>query len=68
VVLVRKAADEIRITIYFKSFGVKKINELVVSGKKLADNFAGLVTSGLGLDVTRGPLFDHTDINYFTLS
>jgi hypothetical protein len=53
--LVRKAADEIRITILLKSFGVKKINKLVVTGNRLTYDFAGLVTSGLGPDVTRGP-------------
>jgi hypothetical protein len=41
-VLVRKAADEIKITIYFlKSFGVNKINEFVVTSNKLTNNFAG---------------------------
>jgi hypothetical protein len=35
VALVRKAADEIKITIFFKSLGVKKINELVVPTNKL---------------------------------
>jgi hypothetical protein len=55
VALVLKAADEIRITICFKSFGVKKINELVATSNKLTNNFAGLITSGLGLDVARGP-------------
>jgi hypothetical protein len=54
VVLVRKAADEIRITI-FLSFGGKKINKLVVTVNKLTNNFADLVTRGLGQDVTRGP-------------
>jgi hypothetical protein len=48
VTLVRKAADEIRITIFFESFGVKKINELVVTSNKLTNNFAVLVTSVLG--------------------
>jgi hypothetical protein len=55
VALVQKAADEIRITISFKSFGVKKINELVVTSNKLTNNFASLVTNGLGPDVARGP-------------
>jgi hypothetical protein len=49
--LIRKAADEIRITISFKSFGMKEINELVVTSKKLTNNRAGLFTSGLGPDV-----------------
>jgi hypothetical protein len=52
---VRKAADEIRIAIVCNSFGVKKINELVVTNSKLTNNFAGLITSGLGLDVPRRP-------------
>jgi hypothetical protein len=55
VALVRKAAYEVRITIFFKSFGVRKINELVVIGKKLTNNFACLITSGLGPDVAHGP-------------
>jgi hypothetical protein len=55
VALVRKAADEIRITIFFKSFAVRKINELAVTSNKLTNNFAGLITSGLGPDVARGP-------------
>jgi hypothetical protein len=53
VALVRKAADEIRITIFFTSFGAEKINELVASNK-LTNNFAALVTSGQGPDVARG--------------
>jgi hypothetical protein len=55
VALDRKAASEIRITIFFKSFGVKKINKLVVTSNKLTDNFAGLVASDLGPDVAREP-------------
>jgi hypothetical protein len=57
VTLVRKAADEVRIFIFFRFFGKKKINELVVTCNKLTNNFAGLVTSGLGLDVVHGPPF-----------
>jgi hypothetical protein len=53
--LVRKAADEIKNRDFFRSFGGKKINELVVSGDKLKNDFAGLVTSVLGPDVARGP-------------
>jgi hypothetical protein len=52
--LVRKAANEIRITIVCNSFGVKKINELVLSSNKLTNNFTSLVTSGLGPDVALG--------------
>jgi hypothetical protein len=56
VTLVREAADEIRITILFlKSFGAKKINELVVTGDKLTNNFTDLVTNGVGPDVSLGP-------------
>jgi hypothetical protein len=54
-VLSRKAADEISITISFKSFGVKKTNGIVVTCNKLTNNFAGLLTSGLGLDMARRP-------------
>jgi hypothetical protein len=54
VALVRKAADEI-ITIFFKSFGENKINELVATGNRLTNNLVGLVTSGLWPDVVRGP-------------
>jgi hypothetical protein len=53
--LVRKTTDEVRITNFFKSFGVEKINELVVTSYKLTNNFAGLITNGLGPDVARGP-------------
>jgi hypothetical protein len=40
---------------FFKSFGVKKIYELVVPSNKLTDNFVGLVTSGLEPDVACRP-------------
>jgi hypothetical protein len=33
VALVRKAAYKIRITIFFKSFGAKKMNKLVVTSR-----------------------------------
>jgi hypothetical protein len=55
VAVVRKAADEIRITTFFKSFGTKKINERILTSNKLTNNFTGLVTSGLGPDVAGGP-------------
>jgi hypothetical protein len=43
VALVRKAANEIRITIFFSdSYRGKKLNELVVTSNKLTNNFAGL--------------------------
>jgi hypothetical protein len=57
VTLVRKAADEIRITIFSNhSEQKKKINELVVTSNKLTNNFACLVTSGLGENLARGSL------------
>jgi hypothetical protein len=53
VTLVRKAADETRIT-FFTSLEVNKVNELIVTSNELT-NFTGLVASGLGPDVSRGP-------------
>jgi hypothetical protein len=53
VALVRKAADEIRIKIFFKSLIVQKINTLAVTSNKLHKYFSGRVTSGLGTDVDR---------------
>jgi hypothetical protein len=47
--LVRKAANEVRNTILFlfsKYLGVNKINYLIVTSDKLADNFEGLVICG----------------------
>jgi hypothetical protein len=55
VALVRKAADEIRITSFLKSFGLKKTNELTVTSIKLTNNFLGMFASGVLLDVVRGP-------------
>jgi hypothetical protein len=55
VVIVCKAVDEMRVTIFFISLGENKINELVVTSNKLTNNFAGLVTSVLGPDMARGP-------------
>jgi hypothetical protein len=56
VALAHKEADEIRIAIFFfKSFGVKNTNELVVTSNKLTNTSVGLVTSGLEPDVARGP-------------
>jgi hypothetical protein len=60
VALVRKAADEIRITIFFfKSFGTKKIHEFLGTSNKLTNNVASLVSSGFGPDVTAGRQLDH---------
>jgi hypothetical protein len=39
----------------YKSYKIRKINELTVTSNKSTDNFAGLLTSGLKPDVTRGP-------------
>jgi hypothetical protein len=55
VALARKAADKIKITISFRSVGIKKINEHVVNSNKLKYNLAGLVASCLGRGVARGP-------------
>jgi hypothetical protein len=44
-----------RIAILFTSFCAKKINELAVTSNNLRNNFTGLVTSGLGPDISRGP-------------
>jgi hypothetical protein len=54
VTLVRKAADEIESRFFSKSFGVRKINELVLTSNKLTNNFADLVTSGPGPGVAHG--------------
>jgi hypothetical protein len=51
---VLKAEDEIRIN-FFKSFEVKKTNELVVTSDKLTINFASMIASVLVLDVACGP-------------
>jgi hypothetical protein len=45
---VRKGAEKIIITIFLKSFCVKKINELVATSKKLRNNLPGLVASSVG--------------------
>jgi hypothetical protein len=55
VALIGNAKDEIRIIIFFKSFGVKKINQLVVTGNKLTNNFVHFITSSHGLDVACEP-------------
>jgi hypothetical protein len=39
----------------FNSFGVKKINELVVTSNKLTNNFVVLNIRDLGPDMVRGP-------------
>jgi hypothetical protein len=58
--LIHEAADKIRTMIFFKSFSEKKINELVIASNKLTNSFAGLVTSGLGLNVAcRPPVGPH---------
>jgi hypothetical protein len=56
VALVPKAADEIKITIFFKYFGENKIKKLAAISNKLKNNLAGLVTSGLGPDVAHSLL------------
>jgi hypothetical protein len=54
VAFAHKAADEIRMVTFFKSFGVKKINELGLTCNRLTKNFAYLVTSSLRPDVAPG--------------
>jgi hypothetical protein len=45
---------------FLRSFGIKKINKLLITSNKLKNNFAGLVRSILGPDVARGPPVGHT--------
>jgi hypothetical protein len=45
--------EETRITIFLKYFGVNKINKRVATSNKLKNNYAYLVTSGLGPNVAR---------------
>jgi hypothetical protein len=52
VILVRKAADKVRIKIFVILLS-KEINEHVLSSNKVTNNFAGLITSDLGSDVVR---------------
>jgi hypothetical protein len=49
--LVRKAAEENYD--FFKSLGVKKVNELAATSNKLTNHFTGTATSGLGPGVDR---------------
>jgi hypothetical protein len=48
VAFVRKAADEIKIMTFFKSSGIKIMNDHVVVSNNLKKYFSVLVTSGLG--------------------
>jgi hypothetical protein len=64
VALVRKVADEIRVTTFSKTFQTKKINETIVTRNKLTNNFVGLVTSGIRSDVATGRQFDNADLTY----
>jgi hypothetical protein len=61
VTLVRKAVYGKRITTFFKIFGVKNINEPLVTNNKLTNNFSGLVTSSLEPDVARERPVGHAD-------
>jgi hypothetical protein len=45
--LVCKAADDIRVTIFLRYFGGKKLRKFVVTGNKLTCNFVLLLASGL---------------------
>jgi hypothetical protein len=51
----RKAGDEIK-SRFLKSFGINKINKLVITHNKLTNNFAGPVTGGLGSNVADADL------------
>jgi hypothetical protein len=51
VALANKTPEDIRIKVIFKSSGVKKLNELVVTGVKLTSNFTGLVPRALKQNV-----------------
>jgi hypothetical protein len=55
VTLVRKADKDKNHDFFFRSFGVKKINEFVETRNTLTNNFASFVTSDLGPDVACGP-------------
>jgi hypothetical protein len=55
VALVCKKTDMIRIRIIFRSFGIKKRNELTVTYKKLTNNSVSLVTIGLRRHVACRP-------------
>jgi hypothetical protein len=51
----RNAVDETRIAIIFPNPRNKNTNELVSPPNRLTNNFANLVTSGLGPGMARGP-------------
>jgi hypothetical protein len=53
--IVFKAADEVRITTFFRTFRIKKINKFIVTSNKLTNKFVSQVSSGLWLDVACGP-------------
>jgi hypothetical protein len=53
VTIVREAADDIRIMLFFKLLGIKKISHLVVTSKKLRNNFVGVVTNSFAPNVVR---------------
>jgi hypothetical protein len=53
--LLCKIADEIKIFFFSKSLTEKNTNKLAVTSSKLANNFMGLVASGLGPDMACGP-------------
>jgi hypothetical protein len=50
-----------RTTIFFRSFDVNKINNLVITSNKL-NNLWAMVTSGVGLDVACRPPVGHAGI------
>jgi hypothetical protein len=56
-------ADEIRMPI-FKTFGVKKITELVVTSNKLTNNFPRFVINGLCRMWLADRQLDHAELKY----
>jgi hypothetical protein len=64
VALARKAADKLKITISFRSVGIKKINELVVNSNKLKYNLAVWLQVVSGGVRPVGPQLDQDNVNY----
>lgn len=54
--------QQMKTRVYFKSFGVKIRNEHVAIRKKSTNNFAGMVTTGVGADLLAGRKLYHDGI------
>jgi hypothetical protein len=52
-----READAMRMTFFFRSSGVEETNVFVLTGNKLANNFASLITNGLGPHVAAAASF-----------